>query len=134
MERIHRKLPALIVWIMAAALMLGAGAGAQEAYASEADVGEAAWERDYDLPWDDQLLPGWTGWINRNFHAWAQSKEEPDGRDYDLEVTDVQISGDENVLSLEDRGDGWEYRAENFGDALVQLTFTDIDGSEQTHT
>ena len=100
-----------------------------------AQVREA--EERYDLPEDISLLPDWGDWIEDTIHVRIRNANEPEGKDYDLKVTKAEIISqnpeDETVLTLEEKEDGWDLSAREFGRAIVQLTYKDIDGTERTH-
>lgn len=100
---------------------------------SQRDFGirEARIDRDLDLD-DRSLLPGWTHWIDRRRNCYVESSEYPDGQDFELTVTNVEVS-DDYVVRIENSDEnGWNLRAENMGECTVTVTYTDWDGSEQT--
>lgn len=109
------------------------GAVVAEGFA-DANVREAKCE--YDLPEDDNILPGWDGWIDENIHVWRCNSEFPDGKDGELKITDVTIKSqnpDNKVLELNQEGDGWKYRANEIGSATIEVKYTDFDDTEKTH-
>lgn len=105
---------------------------------AEAELREAVY--DYNLPENRDLLPEWSEWIDNNVHAWIENKEYPEGRDFDLEISDVAITDEtpiiegETVIELNGNAqDGWEYRGVNPGAATLVMTYKDYDGTEKTH-
>lgn len=98
---------------------------------------------DYDREWDRSLLPGWDGTVNGKYRVYVENAENPDGKEYQYRVTDVAIIRDEpwdetkdSVFSdfhRDEDGDDywWYYRAENHGEAVLGITYEDLEGNEQ---
>lgn len=101
-----------------------------------ADVHAREAKNEYDLPKDDNLLPGWDGWINESFRVYIENKQYPEGKDWDLTVTDVTLKNVDpaGAITLEARDGGWEYRAETYGSATITLEYKDIDGTAKEHS
>lgn len=102
---------------------------------SYADIREARY--DYDLPEDREILPEWSEWINGQIHARIENAEYPDGRDFNLPVSDVSIDSektDEGSLQLERNADGWDCRGIKPGDTVLNIKYEDYDGTQMTHS
>ena len=84
---------------------------------------------------DRSLLPGWTQWIDRLQHCYVENAEYPEGRHFDMIVTDISLEDieGENVVSISYSGEnGWDLRAQNGGICKVTVTYKDWDGSQNT--
>jgi|GEM_PF-6094401 len=100
-----------------------------------ADVHARGARYEYDLPENDNLLPGWGGWIDGSFHVYIENKQYPDGKDFNLDITDAGIVSDPaDAIILEEREDGWEYKAETQGSAAITLNYKGVDGSPANHS
>ena len=92
---------------------------------------------EYSFVNDRNLLPGWDGRIDRYQHAWVRDAEHPDGWDTEYEVTNVEVvSGEEHLQEFHvvDNDDGWYYRAKDFGEVELKVTYRDLAGAEQSYT
>ena len=81
------------------------------------------------------MLPDWDQDIQNQYDCKVFNSTWPDGRDYKVTVTGVS-SEDTDVVSVEQcTEDGnpnnvwWKLRAENYGDSLITVTYTDWDGT-----
>ena len=98
---------------------------------------------DYDREWDRSMLPGWDGTVNGKYQVYVQNVDNPDGKEYQYHVTDVEIVRDEpwdetknSVFSdfhRDENGDDywWYYKVENHGEAVLGITYEDLEGNEQ---
>ncbi|MBR3160752.1 MAG: hypothetical protein IKF14_16825 [Atopobiaceae bacterium] len=91
-------------------------------------------EQRYEFEGHRDLLPGWDGEVDRQFHAWARDEDHPDGQDYDINVTGVEvIDGAEHIEFDED---SWYYRAKELGAAKLKVTYKvpeNLGGGEGTY-
>ena len=93
-------------------------------------------ETRYDVDWEDHrdMLPGWDGWINNSYHAYIENSEFPDGRDFEFEVTDVDvIEGMDKLEFFNEEEDGWAYKAKENGHVVFRIHYKDEHGDAKTH-
>ena len=103
---------------------------------------------EYDREWDRDLLPGWDGSVNGSYDCRVENSEHPDGENVRCRVLDVEVVRDEpwegedgKVLpdfhrdqSGQDENDyWWYYRAGARGEAVLKVTYEDINGEEQSY-
>ena len=48
-------------------------------------------KEEYDREWDRTMLPGWDGQVNGSYRVHIENSENPDGRDEDYSVTNVEV-------------------------------------------
>ena len=101
------------------------------------DVREAFEE--YETEQDRDLMIGWTGTVFQKYNARVENAEYPFGEDFDYFVTDVRITEGTSVelekkYNEEDVNDyWWDYRAVDYGDSVLEVTYTDLHGETKTY-
>jgi len=91
---------------------------------------------DYDLPEDEELMPGWDSYLDDSIHAYIENADHPDGAELNLEITSADIISGEDFITLkkDDENGGWTYTAKGLGTATIEIEYEDYDGAFQTHT
>ena len=97
-------------------------------------------KEEYDREWDRTMLPGWDGQVNGSYRVHIENSENPDGRDEDYSVTNVEvISGEKGDVVVEFRHEQndddhwWYYRVGHRGEATLRVTYEDIHGQTQSY-
>ena len=111
-------------------------------YTTGMGVGIRETRKEYQLPTDFSMLPGWGNGISKYFGCYIENKDVPYGDVIELELLDISVENAENELSEEpvavctlwEDEEGWNIDALRFGHAIATLTFHDIDGEEVTYT
>ncbi len=75
----------------------------------------------------DELLPGWDGWIDKDIYAFIRNPKYPDGENFALPVTDINLDDPDGILELTNEGEQWKYVAKKPGEATIHLTYHDYD-------
>ena len=91
------------------------------------ELREAIYE--YDLPEDEDLLPGWESNLDDSIHAYIKNADHPDGDKFDFEVTSVEVLPGDDVIDLkkDDENGGWTYTAKDLGTAKIEIKYKDYD-------
>ena len=92
-------------------------------------VRESKIERHFNFG-DRSMLPGWTQWIERRNNCFIENAQYPHGQDFELIVTDVNVSNEEVARIERSDENGWDIRANSMGECEVTVTYTDWDGTE----
>ena len=95
---------------------------------------------DYYLPENEILLVDWDYWVSRWCDGYVQDDENPDGRDFEFTITDLQVSNadgekDESPvceINYQDEN-GWNIQTRRTGTAVVRLTYDDLRGEQQQY-
>ena len=119
----------------------------EENWITEADswvhVRDAREEYDHSDHYD--LLPGWDFFIDVFNHAYVENYEHPDGEDVTYRVMNVRVKenspvagGNKDVVSINEERDGsgsggWRVRAENIGEAELEVAYLDLDENPKTY-
>lgn len=102
-------------------------------------------KEEYDREWDRTMLPGWDGQVNGSYRVHIENSENPDGRDEDYSVTNVEVisddpapgeKGDVVVEFRHEQNDDdhwWYYRVGHRGEATLRVTYEDIHGQTQSY-
>lgn len=105
---------------------------------SHVDIQIRQWYYDFQWPEGDRtMLPYWGFSLSNTFNCYMENPTYPDGFDQEVPITGLEISQDDEVLSVQewDDGNGWDIRAENFGEAKVTLQYDpDLSGESGTYT
>ena len=100
---------------------------------------EAFVDYENDREWGCGLLPEWEGTVEGTYTAYVENAEHPDGDEVDYKVTNVEIVAQDpaedgkQVIELAKDGDGWHYKALNYGEATLKVTYTDLEGAPQSY-
>lgn len=132
-------------WIHIEAEILLGGASVAFAYA---DFEFRQAEVQYHMEEDRDMLPGWDGGVDHWYDGYMETSAEPDGRDFEYEVTDVSImsqnssNGSGDVLFFEKQFEDdnpssgnywWYYRALRHGDATLRVSYKDAEGKARSY-
>ena len=102
-------------------------------------------KEEYDQEWDRTMLPGWDGRVDGSYRVHIENSENPDGRDEDYSVTNVEVisddpapgeKGDVVVEFRHEQNDDdhwWYYRVGHRGEATLRVTYEDIHGQTQSY-
>jgi hypothetical protein len=102
-------------------------------------------KEEYDREWDRTMLPGWDGRVDGYYRVHIENSENPDGRDEDYSVTNVEVisddpapgeKGDVVVEFRHEQNDDdhwWYYRVGHRGEATLRVTYEDIHGQTQSY-
>ena len=102
-------------------------------------------KEEYDREWDRTMLPGWDGRVDGSYRVHIENSENPDGRDEDYSVTNVEVisddpapgeKGDVVVEFRHEQNDDdhwWYYRVGHRGEATLRVTYEDIHGQTQSY-
>lgn len=102
-------------------------------------------KEEYDREWDRTMLPGWDGRVDGSYRVHIENSENPDGRDEDYSVTNVEVisddpapgeKGDVVVEFRHEQNDNdhwWYYRVGHRGEATLRVTYEDIHGQTQSY-
>lgn len=115
--------------------------GEETVYMAQAGINTRDTREDYYLPENEVILMDADYWINKNYNGYVQNQNDPDGRDFDFTVTDVNVSNSSDEVDetpvCEVNGEdenGWNIHANRFGTAVVTLTYEKISGEEAQHS
>ena len=102
-------------------------------------------KEEYDREWDRTMLPGWDSQVNGSYRVHIENSDNPDGRDEDYSVTNVEVisddpapgeKGDVVVEFRHEQNDDdhwWYYRVGHRGEATLRVTYEDIHGQTQSY-
>ncbi len=100
---------------------------------------------DYDREWDRDMLPGWDGTVGSSYSCRVENSQYPDGEDIWCRVLNVEVirddpwEGEDGKVITDfhrDQSDDdywWYYRVEHRGEAVLKVTYEDIDGEEKSY-
>lgn len=104
---------------------------------------------DYDREWDRDMLIGWDGSVSGRRNVRIENAQNPDGREEEYRVVDVEVEDDRPwdgeggpvvVDFHRDQNEGdpendywWYYRVGHRGEAVLKVTYEDIDGREKDY-
>ena len=94
--------------------------------------------RDYGFPRDNVLLPYWGHDIGYELPVYVEDAAHPNGEELRLQITDVKVANENSAkpaVTVKKEDGYWHLEAtENYGKAVVTMTYIDLDGSKKTHS
>ena len=90
-----------------------------------------------DLSEESYVLPYWENDFNQNINLYIENSAHPDGEDFELEVSNVEvISGADLLEEFKEDSDGenrwWHFRpGKSFGEVVFRISYTNYDGSDK---
>ena len=88
---------------------------------------------------DRSVLPGWDGSFDGERMVWVEDKDHPEGENLPVTINDVTVKEGRNLLEeFHDDSDDegrrwWYYRAGSPGTVTFEITYTDLEGGQQSY-
>lgn len=84
-----------------------------------------------DVPDDTQYrLPGWDEYIDKYTHGYIENAAYPDGEDREVILRSLQVKileGEADAVIAEEEENGWNLRMNDYGHAVVTMTWDSMD-------